>query len=167
MTAEQTFSLLNLVALVSWILLAALPRVRWISTTLTAVVVPLLFAAVYTAIIATTWWTVEGGFGTLAGVATLFRQPWVLLRLIFGIERPLYPLDRAIDAILQGRDFLDHAGSGRFYLVSYLALRVIHRASSLAFSILSVGTRLVAAARRLPMSKTIKPIIEITPPTMP
>jgi hypothetical protein len=79
MTAEQTFSLLNLVALVSWILLAALPRVRWISTTLTAFVVPLLFAAVYTAIVATTWWTVEGGFGTLAGVAALFRQPWVLL----------------------------------------------------------------------------------------
>ncbi len=79
MSPEQLFSMVNLIALLSWIGLVAVPRVRWIATTVAGLVVPLLLAAVYTVIVATTWWTSSGSFSTLAGVATLFSQPWLLL----------------------------------------------------------------------------------------
>ncbi len=79
MSPERIFSIVNLIALLSWIGLAAVPRVRWIATTVTGLVVPLLLAALYTVIVATTWWTSSGSFSTLAGVATLFSQPWLLL----------------------------------------------------------------------------------------
>lgn len=78
MTPEGIFSIVNLIALLSWIGLAAAPRLHWIAT-VTGLVVPLLLAAVYTVIVATTWWTSSGSFSTLAGVATLFGQPWILL----------------------------------------------------------------------------------------
>ena len=47
----------------------------------TSVVVPLFFAFVYVAIVVTTLGREPegGGFSTLAGVAALFSNPWVLL----------------------------------------------------------------------------------------
>lgn len=79
MSPDQLFSIANLLAVVSWVALAALPRVRWVATTVTGFVVPLLFAGVYTVIVASTWLSSTGSFSTLDGVATLFAQPWVLL----------------------------------------------------------------------------------------
>jgi hypothetical protein len=79
MTAEQLFSIVNTVALVSWLTLALLPRVRWVSHALTAVWVPLLFSVVYLALIAANFRGSSGGFSTLAGVAQLFSNPWLLL----------------------------------------------------------------------------------------
>lgn len=79
MTPDQLFSVFNLVALLSWIVLAALPRVRWVATTLTGLVVPLLLASAYVVIVAATWLQSSGTFSSLSGVATLFSQPWVLL----------------------------------------------------------------------------------------
>lgn len=79
MTPEQLFSLVNALALLSWIALAALPRVRWIAHTLTAVWVPALFGAIYLVLIATHIGSSDGGFSTLAGVAALFTDPWLLL----------------------------------------------------------------------------------------
>jgi hypothetical protein len=79
MTPERVFSLVNAVALISWVLLALLPRQRWITDVLTKMLVPGLLALVYIVIIATFWGRSEGGFSTLPAVATLFSNPWLLL----------------------------------------------------------------------------------------
>ncbi len=79
MTADQLFVILNNLALVSWIALAGLPRVRWVAHALTALWIPLVFAGVYVAIVATVFWSSEGSFTSLAGVQRLFQDPWLLL----------------------------------------------------------------------------------------
>jgi len=78
MTAEQVFSVCNLVAMGGWILLVAFPRKRW-SNIVAGRVVPLLLAAVYLFLFAAHWGETEGGFGSLRGVAALFANPWLLL----------------------------------------------------------------------------------------
>jgi hypothetical protein len=78
-TPEQVFSLANLMAAVAWIALVILPRQRWVTGVVTSVVVPALFALVYIVIIATEFGRAPGGFSTLAGVAALFSNPWLLL----------------------------------------------------------------------------------------
>ena len=79
MTPEQVFSIVNLIAIAAWIALMILPGRRWVTGIVTSTVVPLLFAIVYVAIVATTFGRTPGGFSTLAGVATLFGNPWALL----------------------------------------------------------------------------------------
>ena len=76
---DQIFSIANLVAVIAWVLLAALPRQRWVASVLTGIVVPALFAVVYVAIVVTTFGRSPGGFSTLPAVATLFSNPWALL----------------------------------------------------------------------------------------
>jgi hypothetical protein len=78
-TPEQVFSIVNLFATVAWILLVILPRQRWVTEVVTSRVVPMVFAIMYVGIVATTLGRTPGGFSTLAGVATLFSNPWVLL----------------------------------------------------------------------------------------
>ena len=78
MTAEQLFSILNLMAVAAWLPLVFLPRVRWTSTLL-PVVVPLLLSIVYVVLVAATLPRSEGGFSSLAGVSALFANPWLLL----------------------------------------------------------------------------------------
>jgi hypothetical protein len=79
MTPDQIFSIANLVALAGWVLLAVLPGRTWVTTAVTAVAIPALLAVVYFGIIATQWSGSEGGFGSLAQVAQLFANPWLLL----------------------------------------------------------------------------------------
>jgi hypothetical protein len=79
MTPERIFAVVNAIALISWVLLALMPRQRWVTEILTKTVVPALLAIVYTAIIVTFWSRSEGGFSTLPAVATLFSNPWLLL----------------------------------------------------------------------------------------
>jgi ABA DEFICIENT 4-like len=79
MSAEQVFAIANATALVGWILLAALPRWRWIADVLCARIVPALFAVLYVLLIAANLMRSEGGFSTLADVALLFSNPWLLL----------------------------------------------------------------------------------------
>jgi hypothetical protein len=78
-TPDQIFSIANLVALAGWVLLAVLPGRTWVTTVVTAVAIPALLAVVYVGIIATQWSRSEGGFGSLAQVAQLFANPWLLL----------------------------------------------------------------------------------------
>ena len=79
MTPNQAFDILNLIALVAWVLLLLSPRLpRWTST-VTGSAVPGVLAAVYTAIVVATWAGSEGGFSSLADVAALFSNPWILL----------------------------------------------------------------------------------------
>jgi hypothetical protein len=78
MTPEQLFSLVSLVALAGWILLAVLPGRPSVSSLVTSVIIPGLFAVVYVALLVTQRGA-DGGFGSLEQVALLFRNPWVLL----------------------------------------------------------------------------------------
>lgn len=78
MTAEQLFSVLNLVAMAGWLPLVFLPGRRW-ATAVVAVVVPALLAAVYVALVIVALPGSDGGFSSLAGVRTLFDNPWGLL----------------------------------------------------------------------------------------
>jgi Domain of unknown function (DUF4281) len=79
MTAEQLFSLCNLTALAGWILMIALPRWRWTARIVLSGLIPLLLSLVYLVLIASTFGRAEGGFSSLAEVAKLFRNDWVLL----------------------------------------------------------------------------------------
>jgi hypothetical protein len=45
----------------------------------TGAVVPAVLATVYTAVVVTTWAGSDGGFSSLADVAALFSNPWILL----------------------------------------------------------------------------------------
>ena len=78
MTAERAFSILNLIAMVGWLPLLFRPRARWASEVV-PVVVPALLAMVYVALVVTTLPGSHGGFSSLAGVRTLFGNPWALL----------------------------------------------------------------------------------------
>jgi hypothetical protein len=78
-TPEEVFSIVNVIATIAWIMLVILPRQRWVTDVLTSIAVPVLFAIVYVGIVATTVGRTPGGFSTLAAVATLFSNPWVLL----------------------------------------------------------------------------------------
>jgi hypothetical protein len=78
MTADQLFSILNMLAMAAWLPLVFLPRVRWTSTHL-PVVVPALLAVVYAVLVAATLSRAEAGFSSLAGVRALFDNPWMLL----------------------------------------------------------------------------------------
>ena len=78
MTAENVFSIANTAALVTWILLAALPGRRWVSD-VTVRMAAVMFASAYAVIVATRWAGSSGGFSSLAAVAELFTDPWLLL----------------------------------------------------------------------------------------
>jgi hypothetical protein len=78
MSAEQLFSVLNLVALVSWLPLIFLPRARW-ATSIVPVVMPIVLGVVYVALVAVALPRSDGSFSSLAGVRALFENPWGLL----------------------------------------------------------------------------------------
>ena len=78
MTPEALFSILNLIAVAGWILLIAVPGRSWVMT-VTTTVIPVVMAIVYIAVLATLWAGAEGGFSSLAAVAQLFSEPWLLL----------------------------------------------------------------------------------------
>ena len=79
MTPEQLFSIANGVAALAWILLAVLPRQRWVIEIVTTKAVPAFFAILYVGIVGSTFFSTDGGFSTLSGVSQLFSHPWVLL----------------------------------------------------------------------------------------
>jgi hypothetical protein len=78
MELEQLFSVAGVIAMAGWLLLAILPQQRF--TQLTAgVVIPLLLSLDYLVLIALYFRGAEGGFGSLAEVATLFQKRELLL----------------------------------------------------------------------------------------
>lgn len=79
MSPEQLFSIVNAVAAVSWLLMAARPRARWATDIVAGVVVPATLAVMYIGIVGVMWRSSSGGFSSLADVATLFANPWLLL----------------------------------------------------------------------------------------
>jgi hypothetical protein len=79
MTPDALFSLANAVALAGWILLAVLPRRRWVTDVAAAWAIPGALAAAYVAVIATHILGSPGGFSTLTAVSALFSNRWLLL----------------------------------------------------------------------------------------
>jgi Domain of unknown function (DUF4281) len=78
MTADQLFSILNLMTAAAWLPLVFLPRVRGMATLL-PVAMPLLLGVVYVVLMVAALGRGEGGFSSLADVRTLFDNPWTLL----------------------------------------------------------------------------------------
>ena len=79
MTPDRLFSIASSLAALSWILLATFGWKRWVSATVTGIVIPLLLGALYLFLIAGHWGERAGDFSSLAGVERLFRNPWLLL----------------------------------------------------------------------------------------
>jgi len=79
MTPDQVFTVANLVAAVTWIALAILPRRRFVTDVLAGWVVPAVLSLLYLLVVATTFWRADGGFSTLSDVSTLFTNRWMLL----------------------------------------------------------------------------------------
>ncbi len=79
MSAEQVFSISNSAALIGWLILVVLGPKRWAAPLVCGAILPLVLAVLYTGLILTHWGETKGGFGSLAGVAALFSNPWLLL----------------------------------------------------------------------------------------
>ena len=79
MSPEQLFTIANAIAALGWLMLAILPRQRWVTESVTGKAVPALFALLYIVIIVTMFGSAEGSFATLDGVASLFTNRWLLL----------------------------------------------------------------------------------------
>jgi hypothetical protein len=78
-TPAQIFAAANIVAVAAWVLLAVLPRRRWVTSIVSGVAVPAVFAIGYVIIIASQWGSSSGGFSTLDAVGALFSNRWLLL----------------------------------------------------------------------------------------
>jgi hypothetical protein len=78
MPLEQLFSAASMTAVVGWLLLVILPKSP-IARIAAGIVIPLILSAGYLALIAMHFDGADGGFGSLADVATLFQKPELLL----------------------------------------------------------------------------------------
>ena len=78
MTLEGVFSACNLLAMAGWILLVLVPR-RRLAMTIAGTAIPLTLAAIYLAVFMLNVRGASGGFSSLAGVARLFENRWLLL----------------------------------------------------------------------------------------
>ncbi len=80
-TPDQAFRIANILALLGWLGLGAGAVMRWemLRTLLAGRAVPLLLSAGYVAILGAHWSKSSGTFSSLAGVASLFQSPWLLL----------------------------------------------------------------------------------------
>ena len=79
MTPEQVFSIANSVAMAGWLILILGLRTRWAATLVSGAIVPLLLAILYAVLAAAHWGETNGGFASLAAVAALFSNSWLLL----------------------------------------------------------------------------------------
>jgi hypothetical protein len=79
MTPEQLFSIANFGALLGWLVLVVAGPKRWAAPLVTGAILPLLFAVLYVGLIAAHLGGTSGGFSSLAAVAALFSNPWLLL----------------------------------------------------------------------------------------
>jgi hypothetical protein len=79
MSPETVFSICSKLVLPGWLLLIFLPRWKWTARFIAACALPLALAVVYVLLVATNFGHSEGGFGSLAEVGQLFRNPNNLL----------------------------------------------------------------------------------------
>jgi hypothetical protein len=79
MKAETIFSIVNTLALVSWIILLVAPRWKFTQKIIISGAIPMLLSAAYLAIIVATFGKADGGFDSLANVMKLFTNEWAVL----------------------------------------------------------------------------------------
>ncbi|MEZ5926054.1 MAG: ABA4-like family protein [Hyphomicrobiaceae bacterium] len=79
MTWETAFSIANLMAGLCWMVLIVLPRGWPVLPAIIRLAVPLLLAIAYSALVLAFFFTVDGGFDSIAHVRTLFQSDPVLL----------------------------------------------------------------------------------------
>lgn len=79
MSPEIIFKFANSLALLGWIALIAFGWTRRVSGAITAVALPLVFAALYTLVLVAHAGETGGNFNSLPGVAALFSNHWFLL----------------------------------------------------------------------------------------
>lgn len=79
MTPEQVFSVVSTIALVTWVAMLLAPRRPLVVDRVAGLITPVLLALIYVVLIATSWVGSRGDFSSLAGVAALFSQEWLLL----------------------------------------------------------------------------------------
>lgn len=78
MKPEIIFQYCNMAAPLGWLLMAVAPRWKWTQKIVISGLYPMLLGLVYLLIIVTTFGSGDGDFGSLAGVSTLFQNPWAL-----------------------------------------------------------------------------------------
>ena len=78
MSLEQIFSMAGMLAMLGWLLLVILPR-QPIAQRVAGIALPLILSVVYLVLIVQHLQGAEGGFGSLADVAALFKKPELLL----------------------------------------------------------------------------------------
>ena len=79
MKAEQLFGIVNIIAIIGWLLIAVLPTWKYTRYIVLSGAIPLLFSVAYTVLILLFFGSAEGGFGSLAGVMKLFTNEWAVL----------------------------------------------------------------------------------------
>ena len=79
MKAEQIFSVVNLLAILSWLLITVLPRWRLTAKIVLNGAIPLLLSVAYLVLIVLFFGNAEGGFDSLANVMKLFTNEWAVL----------------------------------------------------------------------------------------
>jgi hypothetical protein len=78
MSLEQVFSIASMLNLLGWLLLAILPR-QPIAQRVAGIALPLILSLMYLVLIVQHLQGAEGGYGSLADVALLFKKPELLL----------------------------------------------------------------------------------------
>ncbi|HEX8492336.1 MAG TPA: ABA4-like family protein [Pyrinomonadaceae bacterium] len=79
MSPETLFKICSWLAVLGWLLLIFVPRWKWSARVIAGIVIPLLLGLLYLSLIATHFGESGGGFGSLAEVSQLFRNPYNLL----------------------------------------------------------------------------------------
>jgi hypothetical protein len=79
MSAETLFAVVTIAIVPGWLLLVAAPRARLTERIVLSGLHSLVLAAVYLVLIAVFYPGAPGGFGSLADVDRLFRDPYLLL----------------------------------------------------------------------------------------
>ena len=79
MAPESLFSIASAVVLPGWVVLVVLPRWRWASGFIAAVLLPALLGGLYLGLIGLNILGADGGFGSLGDVSRLFENRYLLL----------------------------------------------------------------------------------------
>lgn len=79
MDPEFVFSVTSHLTMAAWVVLVVVPRKRAIVDAVAGIGVPVLLSVAYAALIASSWLGSAGGFTSLADVALLFENRWLLL----------------------------------------------------------------------------------------
>ena len=79
MSPDTLFEASNTLALAGWLALLLTPVAPRVADRVAATAIPLLLAVAYAGIVLAFWSRAEGGFGSLAAVMALFRDPWIAL----------------------------------------------------------------------------------------